>query len=102
MRIFIPKESKPSEGRVALMPVQVAQLVKEGHAVAVERSAGLRSGFEDADYQQVGAKLVTNSFSAISKADLFIKVKEPTLDEVAAMRPESIFLDTCTWPLCQN
>jgi len=91
MQIFVPKESKPSEGRVAIVPAQVAQLVKDGHAVVIESTAGVKSGFTDKAYKEAGAKLVSEPLAAINKADLIIKVKEPTLDEVSAMQADAIF-----------
>ena len=40
MRIGIPRELKPREGRVGLIPAACVELVRGGHEVFVEHSAG--------------------------------------------------------------
>ena len=44
MIIGIPKEIKPDEYRVALIPVGVEEMIKHGHTVLVENGAGMGSG----------------------------------------------------------
>jgi alanine dehydrogenase len=90
MRIGVPKEIKPDEYRVAMMPVGVESLVKGGHQVAVETSAGIASGFTDEDYQRAGASIVSTHAEAISTADLVIKVKEPQQAEISLFKPGQI------------
>ncbi len=84
MRIGVPKEIKVHEYRVGLTPASVAELVRDGHQVVVERSAGAGIGFHDADYRAVGAEIVTvaDAFAA----DLVVKVKEPQAREWARLR----------------
>ncbi|SYV96263.1 Alanine dehydrogenase, partial [Mycoplasma putrefaciens] len=60
MKIGLPKEIKAQEFRVGLTPSNVVDLVKAGHEVLVETGAGIGSGFEDAEYQQAGAKITDN------------------------------------------
>ncbi|MGD2113142.1 MAG: alanine dehydrogenase, partial [Gammaproteobacteria bacterium] len=55
MKIGIPKEIKPLEGRVALSPDACAALVHAGHEVFVERDAGRLSGFSNESYSTAGA-----------------------------------------------
>src|SRR5579884_1480466 len=57
MKIAVPKERAPGERRVALVPEIVAKLVKDGHAVTVERGAGERAFYADAAYEAAGATL---------------------------------------------
>jgi len=45
MRIGVPKEVKADEYRVAMMPVGADVLVRTGHEVFIEASAGIGSGF---------------------------------------------------------
>ena len=51
MRIGVPKEIKSDEYRVGLRPVGVEVLTAAGHAVAIERGAGLGSGLSDEAYR---------------------------------------------------
>ena len=77
VRIGVPKEIKPDEYRVAMMPVGVESLVKSGHQVFVEASAGASSGFTDETYKRAGATIVPTHAEAISDMEMVIKVKEP-------------------------
>jgi alanine dehydrogenase len=90
MRIGVPKEIKPDEYRVAMMPVGVELLVKSGHQVSVEASAGASSGFSDADYVKAGASIVPTHAEAISGMEMVIKVKEPQSAEIGLFRPGQI------------
>ncbi|MHB8062375.1 MAG: alanine dehydrogenase, partial [Ruminiclostridium sp.] len=47
MIIGVPKEIKNNENRVAITPAGVYALLKEGHKVLIEKSAGVGSGIED-------------------------------------------------------
>src|SRR5437667_1437 len=60
MIIGVPKEIKGQEYRVALLPSAAYQLIKRGHEVIVERSAGTGACYPDADYDQAGADTVSH------------------------------------------
>jgi alanine dehydrogenase len=90
MIIGVPKEIKLQEHRVALLPSAVYQLVKRGHQVVVERSAGAGSGYPDADYESAGAEMTPDHKAVFEKAELVIKVKEPLESEYALLRPGQI------------
>ena len=61
MRIGIPRETKTLEGRVALVPAACGDLVRRGHEVWVEKDAGIKSGFVDAQYERVGVKIAPDA-----------------------------------------
>jgi len=54
--VFVPKERRPGETRVAATPETVKKLVKEGFEVFVEPGAGLTASFTDKMYEEAGAK----------------------------------------------
>src|SRR6266404_4488868 len=90
MIVGVPKEIKGQEYRVALLPSAAYQLIKRGHEVVVERSAGAGAGYPDADYDQAGATLVSEHAAVFDKADLVVKVKEPQPSECPLLRPGQI------------
>lgn len=90
MRIGIPKEIKALEGRVALIPAAVAELVAQGHDVLIEQSAGLMSGYSDHRYQSVGVRIVPDAQVLYNESDMIVKVKEPQPVEVAMLRADQI------------
>lgn len=90
MRIGVPKEIKSDEYRVAMMPVGAEMLVKAGHEVMVEASAGSGSGFADEAYAKAGARIVSGAEEIFNKAEMIVKVKEPQPSEIAHFRPGQI------------
>jgi alanine dehydrogenase len=90
MRIGIPKEIKTHENRVAMTPHGVGALAQKGHEVFVEKSAGVNSGFEDAEYARCGAKLLDSAKAVFDSAEMIVKVKEPQPVELDLIRPEHI------------
>ena len=90
MRIGVPKETKPDEYRVGMIPVGVAVLVRAGHEVFVEAGAGVGSGFSDEDYRRVGAGIVPRAEEIFERADMIVKVKEPQPQEIALFHPGQI------------
>src|ERR1700719_1602456 len=90
MIIGIPKEIKEQEQRVALLPAAVEQLKKRGHAVLVEKNAGVGSGYADEDYGQAGAEIVDQAKEGFGRADMIVKVKEPLPAEYPFLRKGQI------------
>lgn len=81
MIVGVPKEIKPDEYRVGIIPVGVETLVRRGHTVLVEEGAGVGSGISDEEYAQAGAELVSSAEDVYRRAELIIKVKEPLPQE---------------------
>lgn len=90
MNIGVPKEIKSQENRVSMVPGSVAELVKRGHRVLVERGAGEGASFSDAQYQAAGAEILERPEAVFAAAELIVKVKEPQPSEVAMLGPEHI------------
>ncbi|WP_299435989.1 alanine dehydrogenase [uncultured Rhodospira sp.] len=90
MRIGVPREIKPQEFRVGLMPDGVRELVAHGHEVVVESGAGLGIDAADADYQEAGATILDGADAVFAQADMIIKVKEPQAAERARLRPDHV------------
>lgn len=81
MRIGIPKEVKVREGRVALIPPAVGELIKQGHEVFIQSGAGVASGYPDEDYRRVGAQIAPDAAALYGSAKMLLKVKEPVAAE---------------------
>ena len=87
MKIGIPKEIKNNENRVGMTPAGVSELVKHGHEVFVQHTAGEGSGFDDEQYLAVGATIVPTIEATYELADMIIKVKEPIALEYPLVKP---------------
>lgn len=90
MRIGIPKEIKTLEGRIALIPSAAGELVANGHDVFVQQGAGRLSGYADADYEAVGARLEPSASDLYGVAEMIVKVKEPIEPEYDLLRSDHI------------
>jgi alanine dehydrogenase len=90
MIIGVPKEIKEQEQRVALLPSGAQQLVRQGHSVLVQKSAGVGSGYPDEEYTKAGAELVEGPDEVFKRADMIVKVKEPLPAELPRLRQGQI------------
>ncbi len=86
MKVGIPKEIKNNESRVGMTPAGVAEMVKHGHEVYVQRTAGEGSGFPDRDYAGAGATILPAIEDVYATADMIVKVKEPIRPEYPLIR----------------
>ena len=77
MIVGIPKEIKNNENRVGMTPAGVSELIRHGHTVYVQHTAGEGSGFPDSEYQAVGATILPDIADVYAAADMIVKVKEP-------------------------
>src|SRR5919205_619316 len=92
MKIGVAKEIKQDEYRVALTPAGALELINRGHDVAIEQGAGAGSAFPDADYERVGARIVSVD-EVWEGSELVLKVKEPIEPEYRRLR-EGLILFT--------
>lgn len=75
-----------SETRVAVSPETVKKLVAAGCTVKIQSGAGNRSRFADALYQGAGATIVASAAEAAADADILLKVRRPSAEEVGGMK----------------
>ncbi|TGE08548.1 alanine dehydrogenase [Hymenobacter fodinae] len=90
MLIGVPKEIKNNENRVGLTPAGVAEFRKHGHDVYVQATAGLGSGFQDAEYEQAGATILPTIEDVYAKAEMIVKVKEPIASEYPLIKENQL------------
>lgn len=90
MRIGIPRELKPREGRVGLIPAACAELVRNGHDVFVEAGAGEKSGYGDSHYRDVGVSVLPSARDIYGKAQMIVKVKEPVEADLNLLRKDHL------------
>lgn len=81
MRIAVPKETAAGERRVALVPENVARLVRQGHEVRVEKGAGAAAGFLDGAYESAGAAVASGAAAAMDGAAVVARVRPPDARE---------------------
>jgi alanine dehydrogenase len=90
MIIGVPKEIKNNENRVGVTPAGVVELVRNGHSVYVQASAGEGSGFADEDYAKAGATILPSIEEVYGIAEMIIKVKEPIESEYNLIKEDQL------------
>lgn len=90
MRIGIPKEIKPLEGRVALIPAAAGEAVRHGHELFLQTGAGVASGYSDDEYRKLGVQLLPDARALYERAQMIVKVKEPIAPEFPLLREDHL------------
>jgi len=91
MIIGIPRETRPGETRVAATPETVKKLAASGkHQIIVETGAGAHASIPDADFQTAGARM--GSVAETLGADVVLKVRGPTADELPKLKRGAILI----------
>lgn len=85
--VFVPKETRPGETRVALSPETARRLAQAKLDLVVEPGAGVPAGFPDAVLEAAGARL-----GSAWDADLVLKVQPPSAAEVARLKSGAVLL----------
>lgn len=79
--IFVPKEVRDNETRVAAMPATVKRFVSDEFEVMIESDAGEGSCTSNAEFEAEGAKIV-DANTGYSNADLVFMVNPPTEEQI--------------------
>ncbi|MCG7982596.1 MAG: Re/Si-specific NAD(P)(+) transhydrogenase subunit alpha [Candidatus Thiodiazotropha lotti] len=90
MKIGLLKESVVGEHRVALSPDITKKLIAKGFEVDVTEGAGENAHFSDALFSEAGAQIV--SAADALKADILVRVRKPSADEVAELPNGAILI----------
>jgi len=90
MTIGVLKEIKRHEYRVGCTPSGAKAYAGDGHTVLVQQDAGIEAGFDDHEYDAVGAQIVSSPQEIFDRADMIIKVKEPQPEEYDLFHEDQI------------
>jgi NAD(P) transhydrogenase subunit alpha len=88
--VAVTRERRAGETRVATTPDAVKKLIGLGLTVTIETGAGLGASVPDADYAAVGATIAPDLAATLSGADILLKVRGPSDEEIAALKPGAI------------
>ena len=84
MRIAVPKEIKPGEKRVALVPDIISKLIKSGHQVVIESGAGVAAEYSDKQFIDAGAEI--KSQDVLSNSDVILSVQPLTPSQIKSLK----------------
>jgi len=86
VKIAVPRENRPNERRVALVPSVVAKLKKLGVELHLESGAGAAALIPDEAFAKAGVDVGPAQFAA----DIVLKVQPPSLEEAGQLREGSV------------
>lgn len=92
LKVGILKETAPDERRVAMTPKVVDMLTKIGAEVSIERGAGVKAGFLDADYESKGVRVLPTAEDVRAASDLLLTVKVP---DATGFQPRHMVIGFC-------
>jgi len=93
VQIGIPAEVRPGETRVAATPETVKKLAASGHhQLLVQSGAGVNASVPDGQFTAAGATIVATASEIFERAQIVLKVRAPTSDEVSAMKSGTIVI----------
>ncbi len=92
MKVAVVKERRAFEHRVAASPDTIKRMIGMGLEVVVESGAGEGAWFSDAAFAETGASIAADEATALSDADIVLKVQRPLIgseggiDELALLK----------------
>ncbi len=86
VKIAVPRENRPNERRVALVPSVVAKLKKLGAELQLEAGAGSAALIPDEAFAKAGVAVGGLTLDS----DIVLKVQPPSLDEAKQLREGSV------------
>jgi len=92
VKVFIPKESRARETRVAATPETVKKMVKAEFEVQVETGAGNGAHVSDGHFEDAGASIVSDRQKALAEADVVLTVVGLDDGDAAHLREGSILV----------
>ncbi len=92
MFIGVLKETYPNEKRVPLVPQDVRRLKEKGVGVLVERGAGERAGFPDAEYEEAGAEVLSRE-EVFRRSEVLLKVRGLAADRENFLKELELYKD---------
>ena len=88
MLIAVPREIKPGEKRVALVPDIISKLTKAGLSVVIESNAGLASEYADDQFKSAGAQIKAGD--VLAGSDVVLSVQPLTPTQMASLKKGAI------------
>jgi len=90
--IAVPNETGQKDKRAAMVPANVAKLVRAGAEVMVEAGVGTGCGYADQDYREAGAKLVDERRELLADADIVLRIHKPAAEEIQLLKQGALHI----------
>lgn len=91
LSIGIPKEKDPHENRVGLSPEAVNILSRNDFEIVIEKNAGSKANFADADYVLANGR-ITEQIQEVFECDIIVKINPLNPAELELIKPGSTLI----------
>ena len=86
MIIGLPKETMPGETRIALLPIDIKNILSESISFQIETGAGLGANFPDELYLESGIDIIPDVYES---ANLIIRINPLSVYEIDKLKEGS-------------
>lgn len=90
MNIGVLNESGKIENRAGLSPSGISLLVEHGHTVYVQAGAGLKAGYSNEEYSELGAKIVFTKEEVFGRSDVVLNISPLNEEECKLVKKDQI------------
>lgn len=90
MNIGVINESSKIENRAGLSPSGVSLLTEEEHTVYVQAGAGLKAGYTNEEYADLGAKIVFTKDEVFGRSDIVLNISPLNEEECKLVKTDQI------------
>jgi len=97
LTIFVPKEIRSDETRVAATPDSVKKYIEWGCSVIIEEGAGAAASIADVDFKAAGAAIEKDAKKGYAAADITIAVNPPAMHPKARKHQLCLMKKGATW-----
>ena len=81
-----------NETRVAITPNSAKHYIKLGFEVAIEKNAGLASGFADKEYEQVGVQVINGKKTLLKQTNILLCINEPVPKDLTGLPKNALII----------
>lgn len=90
MNIGVLNESGKIENRVGLSPGGISLLVEHGHTVYVQAGAGLKAGYSNEEYSDLGAEIVFTKEEVFGRSDVVLNISPLNEEECKLVKKDQV------------
>ncbi len=90
MNVGVLNESSKIENRVGLNPSGISLLVEHGHTVYVQAGAGLKAGYSNEEYSDLGAEIVFTKEEVFGRSDVVLNISPLNDEECKLVKKDQI------------
>ncbi|MBK1726171.1 NAD(P) transhydrogenase subunit alpha [Halorhodospira neutriphila] len=96
IKVAVPKETRPGERRVALVPGVLKQFGKLGVELLLEKGAGKGAGFDDAAYEAGGVRIAGSREELLKEADVLLSVQPISAEDAGKLKAGAVAISFMT------